>query len=470
MTAKSLKARRVPTGRAKAAVAKLGKISHELLERRVIERRAFEAVVWGMPAVNFVLMTDAAREAGAAWNQIVYWSRLPSWKNQTLTPNPDIIYLMPFIDLSGGPMVLEIPPAEDGSITGSIDDAWQSALEDVGPAGVDKGKGGKYLLLPPGYKEKPPEGFIALPCATLHAYALLRSNLASGSDAEVAKAVAYGKRVALYPLAPANAPAPTKFVDVADMLFDATIPYDARFFDALDRFVRAEPWLTRDKAMIDTLTSIGIAKAKAFAPAATARAILKTAAEEAHAWLDHRYERLFEAVYFDGRHWAFPVERGVVAGMQNNFADADRYPLDGRATLYSMAFFSAKHLGEGQFYLVTLKDRDGRALDGGKAYRLNVPPNVPVSLYWSAVVYDRATHALIRNTTHSSRSSNTQGLRANSDGSVNIHFGPKPPKGMETNWIPTRRGGGFEVMFRFYGPKPQLFDKTWILSDIERGK
>ena len=136
MPPKPLKARRVPTSRARAAVAKLGTISHELLERRVLERRAFEAVVWGMPAVNFVLMTDAAREAKAAWNQIVFWSRLPSWKNQTLTPNPDIIYLMPFIDLSDGPMVLEIPPADGGSITGSIDDAWQTALEDVGPAGA----------------------------------------------------------------------------------------------------------------------------------------------------------------------------------------------------------------------------------------------------------------------------------------------------------------------------------------------
>ena len=78
---------------------------------------------------------------------------MPDWKNQTLTPNPDVIYLKPFFDTKAvGPMVLEIPPAAGGSITGSIEDGWQAALEDVGPAGLDKGKGGKYLILPPGYK------------------------------------------------------------------------------------------------------------------------------------------------------------------------------------------------------------------------------------------------------------------------------------------------------------------------------
>jgi len=128
------------------------------LAQRALYRRAFEAVIWGMPAVNYDLMYQAmVRDTKGAFNQIVYWSRLPDWKNQTLTPNPDSIYLMPFINTKDvGPMVLEIPSVDDGSITGSIDDGWQAALEDVGPAGLDKGKGGRYLILPPGYAEKIP--------------------------------------------------------------------------------------------------------------------------------------------------------------------------------------------------------------------------------------------------------------------------------------------------------------------------
>jgi hypothetical protein len=104
-----------------------------------------------MPIVNFDLKYQAALKLKAAFNQVVYWSRLPDWRNQTLTPNPDAIYLMPFYNTKDvGPIVVEIPPADEGTIVGSLMDCWQSALEDVGPAGVDKGKGGKYLILPLG--------------------------------------------------------------------------------------------------------------------------------------------------------------------------------------------------------------------------------------------------------------------------------------------------------------------------------
>src|SRR5262249_53268712 len=126
------------------------------VEMRLLHARAVEAVVWGMPAVNFELMRQAMVEAGGAWNQVVYWSRPITWKHQTLPPNPGAICFMPFFHLRDGPVSLEIPPADGGSITGSVDDAWQCAIEDVGPAGADWGKGGKYLLLPPGWKDEVP--------------------------------------------------------------------------------------------------------------------------------------------------------------------------------------------------------------------------------------------------------------------------------------------------------------------------
>src|ERR1700739_4085944 len=120
-----------------------------------------------MPAVNYDAMYQAlVRDAHGGSNQIVYWSRLLDWKNQTLTPNPDTIYLMPFIDTTDGPIVLEIPPADEGSITGSIDDAWQCAIEDVGPVGVDAGTGGKYLILPPNYQGQVPDGYLGMPANT----------------------------------------------------------------------------------------------------------------------------------------------------------------------------------------------------------------------------------------------------------------------------------------------------------------
>jgi hypothetical protein len=209
--------------------------SFEDLERQVLQHRALEAVIWGMPAVNRDLMHQAMlRETMAKDNQMLYWSRLLDWKNQTLTPNTDVIYLTPHFDTKEvGPVVMEIPPANGGAIVGTIMDAWQTPLEDVGPAGADQGQGGKYLILPPGHTGKVPNGYIVLLSQTYKGYALLRSIRQSGSDADLAKAVEYGKQIKIYPLAQADNPPPTTYVDAAGVLYDATIPYDIRFFESL---------------------------------------------------------------------------------------------------------------------------------------------------------------------------------------------------------------------------------------------
>jgi hypothetical protein len=444
-------------------------LSADDLARRTIERRAVETVIWGMPVVNFDLMLQAmVGSAKGKPNQIVYWSRLPDWKNQTLTPNPDVIYLMPFFNTKdAGPMVLEIPPADGGSITGTVMDVWQVPLEDVGPVGVDKGKGGKYLILPPNHSAAVPDGYIALPSMNYQGYALLRSILRSGSDADVAAAVAYARRIKLYPLSQAANPPATTFVDAIDVVYDSTIPYDLRFFQSLDRVVQVEPWLARDRLMIDILKSVGIEKGKPFNPDAKTEAILTSAAREAHALLEGRYEGVFTP-YFDNSRWGLPALPDYLKAAQDGFSDPNAYPFDTRGLIFTFAFFTQKHPGTGQFYLMTVKDKDGQNLDGSKSYRLTVPANAPVNQYWSATVYDRASHALIRDMPRSSRGSQSQGLQKNADGSVDIYFGPKAPAGKDSNWVPTNPSGQFEVLFRFYGPEKPLFDKTWKLPDIER--
>ena len=369
---------------------------------RNIERRAVQAVVWGMPAVNYDLMYQAmVSQAHGDFNQIVYWSRLPSWKNQTLTPNPDAIYIMPFFNTKDvGAMVLEIPPAAGGTIVGSIDDAWQTAIEDVGPAGVDKGKGGKYLILPPDFKGKSPAGYLPMPASTYQTYALLRSILKSGSDADVAAAVEYSKRVKVYPLSQAAHPPDTKWSDAIDVVFDSTIPYDSTFFQHLNRMVQYEPWLTRDKAMIDPLKSLSIEKGKPFNPDASIQQALKEGITEAHAWLESIYGTAFKFPLNPEYHWALPASPDFAKAIQNNYEDPNSYPTDDRGLAYSYAVFSAKHLGAGQYYLMTIKDKNDQYFSGASTYKLSVPANVPVSEYWSATVYNRATHSFIRNVDH----------------------------------------------------------------------
>jgi hypothetical protein len=436
---------------------------------RQIARRAVEAVIWGMPAVNYDLMLqEMLRKTPAKQNEIVYWSRPADWKNQTLTPNPDAIYLMIFFDTKdAGPVVIDVPPADGGSFAANIDTVWQMPLEDAGPYGADKGAGGKYLILPPGYKDKTSDGYIAVQSETFAGYALFRSNLPSHSEADVAKAAAYGMRLKVYPLSRAANPPETKFTDASDVLYDSTIPYDPRFFQSLDRIVQSEPWQTRDKAMIDQLKTIGIEKGRQFSPDDRTTTILNSAAAEARDFLNKMYDAGFPP-FFPGARWAVPAFPALVLAGSSGYGETDIYPIDARALTYSIGYIGIKRLGTAQTYLIASKDDDGGALDGSKTYRLRVPPNVPVEQYWSVTAYDRQTHALIKNLPRASRASNASEVQKNTDGSVDIYFGPKAPAGKETNWVPTGPQRGFELLFRAYGPKKELFEKKWVLPDVEK--
>ena len=436
---------------------------------KLVHARAIEAALWGMPAVNTDLMRQAMLERTAGRiNEFIYWGRPLDDRNQTLTPNPDTIYFMAFFDTREvGPVVLDIPPGDaNASVTGNLVTVWQAAIEDVGLFGVDRGAGGRFVILPPGYATALPAGYTALAVDTNTSYALIRSSLRSTSPADVEAAVAYGKRMRIYPLSAAANPPATTFTDVKDVVFDSTIRYDASFYASLARVVQQEPWLERDRAMIDALRTLGIEKGKPFAPDDATRQALSAGISDARALLERRYEAGFPAFY-PGTQWMLPTSQEAIDGQGSNYADKERYAVDARALLYTYGYISIKRPGTAQFYLVAIRDREGRPFDGGKRYRLRVPAGAPVEQYWSVTAYDRETHALIRDVSRASRSSRATGIQANADGSIDVYFGPQAPAGREANWVPTAAGRGFELMFRVYGPTKAFFDKTWTLPDVE---
>lgn len=441
------------------------------IKEQMIYSRAVEAMIWGMPAVNYDLMLqEMLTKTSAKQNEIIYWSRPVDWHNQTLTPNPDAIYFMIFFNTKDvGPVVIDVPPADaSSSFAANIDNVFQMPLEDAGPYGADKGAGGKYLILPPDYQQKPPAGYIVLPADTYEGYGLFRSNLFSHNDKDIANAVAYGKRLKVYPLSRAGNPE-TKFTDAKDILYDATIPYDAKFFRSLDRIVQSQPWLTRDKIMIDQLKTIGIEKGKPFNPDAKTTDILNAAAKGALEYIEAMYDAGFPRLNPDA-HWGIPAMPELVKAGSSGYVETDIYPVDARALTYSIGYVGIKRLGTAQIYLISGKDKDGNALSGAETYQLHVPANVPTKQYWSATVYDRTTHALIKNLSRASCASNDKSVQVNDDGSVDVYFGPKAPSGKESNWIPTDTNGQFEILFRLYGPEKALFEKTWKLADIEKVK
>ncbi|KAF2510562.1 DUF1254 domain-containing protein [Flavobacterium foetidum] len=440
------------------------------IQEQILYQRGIESAIWGMPAVNFQLMVDAFSKINGKDNQVVIWPKLLDWTNQTLTPNPDVIYLMPFFNTEKvGPVVLEIPPAEGGVFNGSIMTYWQNSLEDVGPGGVDKGKGGKYLFLPPGYdRTKIPSGYIPLQSDTYRGYALLRSVLKSGSPEDVAAAVEYSKRIKVYPLSEASKNPTTVFVDASEKVFDSAIPYDISFYESLNKIVQSEPWLKRDRAYIDILKTIGIQRGKAFNPDTRTKEILTASVKAAREWLNVNYEAM--PPFYKGTHWVFPATKDFADNIKNNYDVAESYPVDNRGLIYMIIFFSAKHIGESQYYLIQIVDKEGNVLDGKSSYKLHVPANVPVKQYWSMTVYDRETHTFIKNAKRVGRSSQSPGLKTNSDGSVDLYFSPEAPESGESNWVPTDPKGKFEILARFYGPTPKLYDQSWKLNDVEKIK
>lgn len=428
-----------------------------------VHRRAVEAVVWGMPAVNFEVMREVMSPGRT--NQFVYWSALLDWRNQTLTPNPDLIYYMAFMDTHEGPVVVEIPGESDGqALNGSICGMWQIPLEDVGHFGVDQGRGGKYLILPPDHQGEVPDGYLVLKSETYSIYALFRSVLSEGTQAALDRGLELCGRIRIYPLSQAAEPPETVARDLRGEVVDTTIPYGIGFFEALHRAVQDEPWLPRDRAFANMLATIGIERGKPFQPDARRTEILERAVNDAHDYLRAVYETSYEP-FFEGRQWFFPASAEFLRSQSSGFSDGEIYPYTSRGVIYHMAFIGLKHLGVGQFYLVDLRDSDGRLFDSSKTYRLRVPANVPVSQYWSVTMYDAQTHAFIRHNDKYSVSSQTPGLIVNDDGTVDVFFGPRAVPGREANWIETGASRRFELMFRFYGVGDEVMAKRWQLSD-----
>jgi hypothetical protein len=149
---------------------------------------------------------------------------------------------------------------------------------------------------------------------------------------------------------------------------------------------------------------------------------LAIAAREANAWLEYKYNAGLPRFFGEASRWTYPATLELVKAQQNGFSEPEAYPVDDRGLGYSYAYVGIKRLGAGQMYLISIRDKDGDGYDGSKTYRLHVPPNPPVVQYWSVTVYDRQTHALVKNMSRPSRSSQIPEMQKNADSSVDIYF------------------------------------------------
>jgi hypothetical protein len=420
--------------------------------------RAAEAFLSAVPGASLVAMRTGLRAAGITGGDVIgITDPRANSGGLFLTPNTETTYGTTFIDLKAwGPTVIEAPPQS----LCVVDDFWFRYVADMGIAGPDRGAGGKYLFLPPGYDGERPEGYFTYESPTYTNWVVLRA--LGGVPAM--------KQTRIYPLSEAAAPRENTFVNIADAKINTVHSNDFDFFSEIDQLVQEEPVEALDAERAGLLASLGIVHGTPFAPDERRRRLLDEGAK-----LGAVISRALvfkprdpEAYFWPGVSW----KSAFVGGSYEFLRDGARL-LDARtlfhyfATVITPAMAHAQ-VGAGSAYAYTAEDGEGSVLDGSVSYSLTVPANPPAKNFWSIDVYDTQTRSLLQSAPYPALSSLEGTLQAEADGSYVLYFGPEAPEGKESNWIPTIPGKSWFPMLRLYGPLEPWFDGSWRLPEIAK--
>jgi hypothetical protein len=430
-------------------------------------QRATQAYLWALPLVSLAESQRALREVfGAADGEFVL---LTSYQDRLgiITPNAITPYLWSFVDLEkSGPVVWEFGGGAHG---GAIVDFWQKSLTDVGALGPDKNKAARYLVLPPGSTEPDVPGYFTVRANTRNVWLVTRAFSFDPSQVE-----AFYRGMRVYRYADRDLPIasqPVRVIKAGERKWSHMQPRGMAYWTSLADILQREVVLERDRQIMAMLQPLGIEKDKPFAPDARQKKLLEQAAVVG--------EAMAKAMAFQKREPGIryrPETRWeTVMNWHPSHETAHYHQLDELSTYSYEAVGTTPAMvtriaGVGQAYLSAYRDGQGEWLDGGKAYRLRVPPNVPAKQFWSLTAYDVATRSLIINPQQVSERSSRQNLASNADGSVDLYLAPDKsavPAGMESNWIPTIKGRAWFAYFRFYAPLAGYLDASWQLPDFE---
>ena len=433
--------------------------------------RGMEAFLQFVPAASLEALREGAMMLGSRRpNQVVIMDQLLDSNPLFLTGNTDTVYAMSFLDLKrDGPTVVEIPP---GCGPGTVNDAFFRFVTDMGAPGPDRGKGGKYLIVPEGYQGDLPEGYFTATSPSSVNWLILRGMLKDGKPDAASKNFREGLKV--YPLNQKDNPPRMEFIEGSKIPFNTIHANNYNFFEEINNVIQKEPANFIDPELRGLLTSIGIQKGKPFAPDARMQKILSEAVAVGNATARAlSFKPRSETVYiyddsswytaFDGGDYRWLIEDGK--GGRN---------LDARTFFFYIATVNTpamvkEMIGVGSQYALNALDTEGAYLDGSQNYKLNIPKDVPAKDFWSIVVYDPQTRSELQTEQpFPSRNSRRDQMAVNEDGSVDIYFGPEAPAGKESNWIETVPGKGWFLCLRLYGPLKPWFDKSWRPGEIEK--
>ena len=432
-------------------------------------QRATQAYLEFMPMTSVQSIFDShIRDNGMMAGDVGVYIEQGAGKASTigLTYNTESIYASAFTDLKkDGPTVVETPP----NVLGVVDDGWQRWLTDLGNAGPDKGKGGKYLLLPPGYEGDIPEGYFIVECPTYRNWVMVRGFVQDTGIGD-ASLKYYSTRFRIFPLA-TGPRGNTKYVSLSHVKGDTTHARDVSYFDQLNQIVQYEPASAFTVYELGLLKALGIEKGKAFSPDNRMQKLLAEGVQigEAIAKANAYANRLEGVRIYDDRNYEY-----LFMGGRHDFMSGDALWIDARTLYHYEAIvvtpaMAAKMVGVGSQYLACYRDSNDDFLMGDNVYQLTLPKDIPAQNFWSVTVYHPDTRSLLQNGQDKPSVSTYDEPDMNPDGTTTIWFAPEAPEGKEKNWVKTIPGEGWEILLRLYGPLEPFFDRTWKPDDIKKG-
>jgi hypothetical protein len=420
-----------------------------------------------LPGASMYRLRAGNEKAGIdSSNKLSIFSQLLDSKSLYLTGNTSTLYAQAYLDTeTDGPTVVEVPPG----MLGFVNDAWFRFVENIGVIGPDKGKGGKYLVLPPGHKGNVPSGYFVVRPKTFWTWAMVRGSTAKGLKPAVEN---MKSKLRVYPLAKAKNPPKTEFIDTSGMSYNTVSPNDFGFFEDLNQVIQKEPIDALDPETRGLVAAIGIVKGKPFKPDARMKKLLTEAVAIGNATA--------RAIVFQPREKAAYIYPDSDSAWAHVYAGNDVFfEVDGARNLDARTMFFYAYTGvtpamaietpgRGSNYATAFLDSKKQPLDGAKTYKLHLPPNVPVNNFWAVTLYSTQTRSMLQTSKpYPTLGSQNKGLKKNADGSYDVYFGPKPPQGEGSNWLETIPGKSWFPILRMYGPLEPWIKKTWRPGEIE---
>jgi hypothetical protein len=464
-------------GRPTAAAAKA--LTDELLFQR-----ATQVYLWALPLINTLGMKYGSEQSfGAGYNVLPIWKDRLNAKTLITTPNSDVLYAMSYANLGEtGPLVFDAPPRMQGILL----DFWQrpipgpklSANEvfagDVGFFGPDGGKGGKFLILPPGYNDDVPDGYYVFRSGTKNVFIFLRAFFEDPKN--LAPAVELLEKARVYPLGQEQTAKPMQFPNASGVAVNMLPRSDATAFDQLKHLIDSEPDSIAGEDWLGMLAAIGIERGKPFQPDAAMRRLLDRAAETGY--------KMSRVIGFEGtvggvdyrifpdRHWLNPMASGYPFDMAWTRNPGGYRALDARIWFFTDYYsispgMLSRAVGKGANYAVGFSDSAGAPLHGEKSYTLRLPPKVPAVIFWSLTLYDASNASGLDNGQPFPSFGSRDNPEQEPDGSTILYLGPEAPAGKSGNWMRTVPGKDYFVILRLYGPLEPWIDASWKPGDLE---